>query len=190
MNHADTFRWISIAVSIILGLGVARLLTAAVAQFHARRHRTLDWLPITWAATIFLQQLVFWWSLDELIIIVPRWTMGGFALLVGLALMLFLAAALILPHSDTGRTLGMRDFFEEDGRFALPILAAFNVLALIADRVFWSVELTSEAVALNVVLILLPLVAFRAARPLQATATLAYAVIAVGGTIDIAPATY
>jgi len=40
----DTFRWIATVFSMILGLGVARLLTGAVAVFRARGSAVLDTL--------------------------------------------------------------------------------------------------------------------------------------------------
>lgn len=190
MSHADAFRWISVAVSIILGLGLARLLTAAVAQFHARRRRSFDWIPLTWAFIIFCQQISFWWSLDELSTIVARWSMGHFLMLVGLALALFLAAALILPHSESHQIHSLRDFFEDDGRWALPVLAGFNALALVADRLLWGAPLASVAVGLNLAAVLLPLIAFAAGRRVQAGATVAYVAVALFGIADLSPASY
>ena len=55
----DSFRWISVTFSMILGLGVARLLTSGVALFKSRETAHLDWVPIVWAASIFLWQLQY-----------------------------------------------------------------------------------------------------------------------------------
>jgi hypothetical protein len=190
MSHADAFRWISVAVSMILSLGLARLLTSAVAQFHARRHRKADWLPVAWAVMIFCQQIDFWWSLEELSTLVDRWTIGSFLILVGLVLTLFIAAALILPPSDTARIDRLRSYFEEDGRWALPLLAGFNGLALAADHLLWGEPLVSKSSLLNGAAVALPFVACLGNRPVQVAATLAYVATMIVGMGFLSPAAY
>ncbi|MHB2170231.1 hypothetical protein [Alsobacter sp. R-9] len=190
MAHADAFRWISVVVSIILGLGIARLLTAAVAQFHARRHRSLDWLPFVWAGVIFLQQIAFWWSLEELATKAQGWSFASFLVLVGLVLTLFLSAALVLPNSEGAAVASLRDFFAQDGRFALLMLAAFNLLALAADLVLWREPLLSASTAFNAALVALPLAAFAARRRWQEVATLVYVATAAAAILTLSPGAY
>ena len=129
----DTFRWIAVVVSMILGLGVTRLLSSAVAVFKSRRRAAVDWLPLVWALVIFVQQIDFWWSLEELSILVPKWTFAEFLMLVALVLVLFLAAALILPQAEMERGDTLRGFFDRDGRYALLALAVFSLLAILAN---------------------------------------------------------
>lgn len=182
----DTFRWLSTVVSIILGLGIARLLTGAVALFHARKATRLDWLPLAWAGAVFTQQLGLWWSLEELATIVPKWSLGGFLMLVALVLVLFLAAALAMPPSD--RPPGkLRDFFQEDGRWALLMLAAFNILALLVNLIFWQQPLLSLGAALNAVLAGLAIAVFAGPRPVQAAATIAYLVVLIATILQLSP---
>ena len=69
------FDWIAVVVSLILGLGVARLLISVVSIFQARRRVVLDWPPLIWAATIFLESVAFWWSLEESASRVTAWTL-------------------------------------------------------------------------------------------------------------------
>jgi len=190
MSSVDTFRWISVAVSMILGLGLARLLTAAVAQFHARRHRTSDWLPWAWATIIFCQHIDFWWNLEELAALVSRWDVGGFLVLVGLVLALFLSAALILPPTDSDRIVSLRDYFECDGRWALAVLAGYNALAIAANLAFWGTRITSLATLINAIVVVLPVIAFAAARPIRRAATIAYLAVAAAGMAMLSPLGY
>ena len=69
----DSFRWIAVALSMILGLGVTRLLSAFVAVFRSRKHSKLDWIPLAWAGCIFLWQLQFWWAIIELPGLIRVW---------------------------------------------------------------------------------------------------------------------
>jgi hypothetical protein len=47
----DTFRWVAVGLSMILGLGVTRLLTSAVSVIRSRHHAEVHWMPLVWAAS-------------------------------------------------------------------------------------------------------------------------------------------
>lgn len=186
----DTFRWMSTVFSMILGLGVARILASAVAALRARRRARLDWVPLAWAFFIFAQQLTLWWSLEDLANLSAHWTYFQFLILVTLVLTLFIAAASVLPPNEIAAGESMRDFFEQDGRFGLLALAAFNVTALAVNHVFWSPGTISFSDAINVVLIALPIIGFVGTRRVQVVATLAYAVAMVVAITLLSPASY
>jgi hypothetical protein len=186
----DTFRWIAVVVSMILGLGVARLLTSVVGVFRALDRASLDWLPLVWAAAIFVQQIAFWWSLEDAAGRVTTWTLPSFLMLVALVLALFLAAALILPANDMAEGDSLRASFEKDGRWALLALAGFNAVVILANWVIWRGDPLSESVRLNVALTLVPLAGFFGSRRVQAIAAVVYALVAIWGVIELSPAEY
>lgn len=55
------FEFLSIGVSLVLGLGVTLLLTSLLAAFRARRRVRLDWIPFVWAAYVLAIQGQYWW---------------------------------------------------------------------------------------------------------------------------------
>lgn len=187
----DAFRLISVALSIVLGLGITRLLGASVAVFRMRHAVAIDWLPLAWAGCIFVWQLQFWWAIIELPQLVGTWTLPEFLFLLALPLLLFLAAALVLPPAELppGESLG--GVFASDGRWALVPLAAYFLVATLADALFWGLPFLSLAAALNVVLAALP-VAFLAlpGRPARAAITLAYVALTLVGAWYQSPAEY
>jgi hypothetical protein len=185
----DTFRWMSVVISIILGLGVTRLLLGAVGVFKARHASTVDGLPLAWAAAIFLQQVNFWWSLEDAGT-GTTWTLPSFLLLVGLVLALFLAAALILPVDAPAPGDTLRAYFERDGRWSLLGLAAFNVLAMVANWDLWSEGLLAESVSLNLVLTIVPIAGFLGSRRVQVAAAAAYIVILGWAIVRLSPIAY
>ena len=175
---------------MILGLGVARLLASAAAVFRARRHAILDWLPLVWSVLIFLQQLAFWWSLEELATMTMKWSFPSFLLLVGLVLALFLAAALILPPSEIDEGASLRAYFEKDGRWGLVAIALFNALAIVINAVFWNAPVVSIPGLVNLVLVILPLVVFGGSRRVQIAATLLYLPVGAYAFLQLVPASY
>jgi hypothetical protein len=186
----DTFRWIAVVVSMILGLGVTRLLSSAVAVFKSRRRASVDWLPLVWALVIFVQQIDFWWSLEELSVLVPKWTFAEFLMLVALVLVLFLAAALILPQAEMERGDTLRGFFDRDGRYALVALAVFSLLAILANLIFWDVRIVGLENAINLLLGALAVVTMARSRSTQVAATGAYIVVLLIGILQLSPTSY
>ena len=102
---------------MIVGLGVTRLLTSGVAVFRSRGSARLDWVPIAWAACVFIWQIQYWWAIIELADLHETWTLGDFLILLGLALLLFIAAALVLPHSELLDGSDLGESFKRDGRW-------------------------------------------------------------------------
>lgn len=129
----ETFRWLSVALSMLLGLGVTRALSSAILVFRSRHRAELDWLPMAWAAAIFVLQLQFWWALIELAGVERVWSLVDFLSLVSIPLLLFAAAALVLPHGELGPGERLADDFERNGRLGLAALSAYALMAWVVD---------------------------------------------------------
>ena len=187
----DSFRWIAVALSLVLGLGVTRLLSAAVAMFRSRGRARLDWLPLAWALCIFVWQIQYWWAIEELTGLVATWTLARFLLLLALALLLFLAAALVLPPAELSAGESLADSFERDGRFALICLSAYFLLSLVANAWLWAMPLLSVESATSLALALVPLgpLVGRSRRRAVAS-TLGYAALTLWAAWLFSPASY
>src|ERR1041384_4251203 len=131
----DTFRWLAVVLSTILGLGTTRILSGFVSAFKMRSRTKQDWLPLLMAGVVLTEIFQFWWALAELLQR-PQWSMVDFGFFIALVLTLFLAAALISPsESDLAEGPG---FFQRDGRYALLVLGFFHVGALVTNWWLWS----------------------------------------------------
>ena len=123
------FEYLSIGVSLVLGLGVTLLLTSLLAAFRARRHVRLDWIPFLWAGYVLaIQAQYYWatWALSDR----TEWTVFSFGMPLLLASVIFVAAGLVLPsgHGDYPSDLGV--YFEQDGKWAIAALAARGAVAV------------------------------------------------------------
>ena len=130
----DTFRWLAVVLSAVLGLGVTRVLTGFISVFKMRRRTRPDWLPLLMGAVVLAEMLQFWWALVELLHR-QHWTAIDFLLLVALVMLLFLAALIMPTKTDLAESPG---FFERDGRWALLVLALFHVAATFTNLWFWN----------------------------------------------------
>lgn len=176
---------------MILGLGITRLLASFVAVFRSRNHSTLDWIPLAWAFCIFIHQLQFWWAIVELPSLVQIWTLGAFLALVGLTLLLFISAALILPSDELDENETLQASFQADGRWALISLSAYFGLALLVDWALWDITPATEGGISLLPLIILPLVFLGCrSRRSQVAVTLAYLVLGLWSAWVMSPAYY
>lgn len=105
-------------------------------------------------------------------------------------LALFLAAALILPADPLPEGDTLRTYFERDGRWSLTALAAFNILAMLANWDLWSEGLLAESVGLNLVLTIVPIAGYLGSRRVQVVAAAAYVVILAWAIARLSPTAY
>jgi len=185
------FDFITVALSLVLGLGITYLLSSAVQMFRSRDVVALDWIALAWAAIILFWQLQFWWAIYELSKIIQIWTIQAFAVLVALALILFVSGALILPSGN--QDIGQRasEAFKRDGRWALVLLSAHFGASLGANRLLFGTPVFSIVSALVASLMVVPLLFLMLRTRRSQMATIAtYMVLSLWVASLIAPTSY
>ncbi len=91
--------YIFIAISVVLGLAMARLLHNAALLVRAHARVTHHWATTLWGACIFIYILQLWWVGWELRTVSDWSIFDFFALVVG-AIFVYGAAELALPTED------------------------------------------------------------------------------------------
>ena len=122
------YEHVRVMVSIILGLGVARLLGGLVrfAQ-HPGRLRAW-WVHLGWCAWTLLSVMAFWWW-EFRLAAVPQWSFGSYLIVLAYAAAWFVLAALLLPE-DVGDYAGFEDYFILRRGWIFGAIAAVFVLDL------------------------------------------------------------
>jgi hypothetical protein len=174
----DAFRWSSVVLSIMLGLGITHLLSSAVGIFRSRGQRRMDWIPLVWAVCIFLWQLQFWWGIIEIPGMTHSWSLGGFL-------------SLVLPAAGSDVSVPLDLLFARDGRWALVALSAYNVMAMFVDWMIWGVPPFSLWGAFLTLLAVLPLVVVLSRRRnVQAAVTLVYVPLSIWAALVLSRSSY
>ncbi len=187
----STFEFISVALSFILGLGVTRLLMSAVKLFLWRGELDFHWIPVAWATVIFLFQIQFWWAIFELSHMLETWTFLHFFALVGLALLLFVSGALVLPSSKPTKERSLLLSFDRDGRWSLAFLGCYFVVSYAANWYFWGVSPLSYLGGFMLLLVVgLIAYLFVPNRKVRSAITLAYLVLTIAAIHEFSPASY
>ena len=96
MTHHE---YIFVAISIVLGLAMARLLNSAAQLVRAHRRVTYHWSTMLWGVCIFIYILQLWWVGWELRLFKDWTILDFFALVIG-AIFVYGAAELALPSED------------------------------------------------------------------------------------------
>lgn len=187
----SAFEFITVALSFVLGLGITRILLGAVFVFRTRRTFALHWMPVVWAVSVFLTQIQFWWAIFELSYLIESWTAAHFVTLLLLALVLFVAGALVLPSSHDPEADNLLDYFDQTGRWALLFLSGSSILGLWAN---WYLFETSPVSILGGLLALMAAIALGCLatrnRLLQGAISVAYLGLAIVTMVEASPAAY
>jgi len=171
MTH---FEFLSVALSIVLGLGVTVLLTSLLGVFRARRKTRVSWLPLTWAFYILVIQFDVWWEVFGLAS-VESWTAGAFVLLLLIALLLFVAAGLVLPTRLGDYPEDLDEYFQRDGRWAVAVVGLFQAVAMFTNTALFHFDILGFMNIWNALAIAITIVAVLAkGRILQGAAAAAF----------------
>lgn len=154
----SAFRAIWVGPSIILSLGITRLCSDTVSLIRSRNKIQMDWIPLVWAATIFIWQIQYLWAIIELPHFILKWTLPEFLALLSLSLALFFAAALVLPDQELEMGASLEDNFMIHGKWSLIALSAWGFLAVLVDLWMFSASLLSQGTELMIIVALVPLV--------------------------------
>jgi hypothetical protein len=186
----SAFEFLSVALSLVLGLAVTLILTSLLAAFRARTETRMDALPFAWAILVLVYQFDFWWELYGLSVL-PRWSVFTFGLLLLLTLLLFLAGGLVLPTGRAEYPADLGDYFRRDGRWGVVTLAAYNLVGSITNVVLFGFPVLSPVNVLNAAGIgLIAVVALSSRRRVQWLCTLLFAVVLGTTLVLFAPNAY
>jgi len=91
--------YIFIAISVVLGLAMARLLHTAALLVRAHNRVTYHWATTLWGTCVFVYILQLWWVGWELRLVTDWSFFDFFALVIG-SIFVYGAAELALPSED------------------------------------------------------------------------------------------
>jgi hypothetical protein len=119
----DNFEYISVLISILLGLATTHLVVGAVSIVQNRDSTQIYWVHLLWVVNTLVWITQFWWFMfgwDKL----DSWPISIFYLLFGYALALSASAGLLFPVRET--VTDYRRFYYEHFRwfFGIQLLAA------------------------------------------------------------------
>jgi hypothetical protein len=96
-------------MSIVVGLGITRILSSIANLIEGRESVRIDFLSIMWAVNVLQYLVIYWWVVVGNWRAFTTWSFPGFIALFLYGVFLYFCAALVLPgRVDPGLDLGRR----------------------------------------------------------------------------------
>src|SRR5262245_33189052 len=97
----DPFSYLTVLISIILGLGITHLLGGLGRVLQARGHVRSYWPSIAWVVLLLVIHVQTWWALFGLRSF-QHWSFLAFVVVLLQPIVLYLLAALVVPSESAG----------------------------------------------------------------------------------------
>jgi hypothetical protein len=107
---SDAFSYLSVLLSIIIGLAIAEILQGYGTLLLSRHDVKLYAPPIIWSVMFLVLATHFWWASFGL---AKResWSFAGFSAVLAQSIMLFMGTALVLPKSKAMDVIDLRGHY-------------------------------------------------------------------------------
>jgi hypothetical protein len=119
------FEYLTVVVSIILGLGITHLLSGIGRTIHRRAHTRLDAVHTIWTVVLFHVLVLNWWVFfqwrEQ-----AEWSFGTFLMVVVWAVIFYLMAVVLYPPDLTERE-DFGEVFERNRSWFLGLFVASSV---------------------------------------------------------------
>src|SRR6185436_7975191 len=130
----DEFGYLSVLISIILGLGITQLLSG-FGRLIGDRSRVRPYGPaLAWAVFLLIVHVQTWWSMFGMRA-QADWSFGGFAVVLLQPVLLYLLAALVLPAAGESGPLDLRQNYFSQRRWFFGLLVALLFTSVLKDLV-------------------------------------------------------
>ena len=96
-NVCMIFEYLTVLISVVVGLSVTSFLTNVARIIHIRGDVTISWVQLLWSITILIWTIAFWWF-TFVFAEQPEWTFPLFVFLLAYSTLLFFLMALLFPE--------------------------------------------------------------------------------------------
>lgn len=146
----DAFSYLSVLLSIVLGLGLTQILGALGRLLGHRDRVRFYWLPLLWTAILFVVYVQVWWTSFGLRHR-AAWSFLDFLIVLTQTATLFLMAALLLPEQVDGDAVDLATHYEKHRRWFFGFFLATLVVSVAKDVVLSGSLPTATNLAFHVV---------------------------------------
>jgi hypothetical protein len=128
----DAFSYLSVLLSIIIGLGLTQVLTASGRLIRHRERVRAYWPSLVWAAVLLLIFVQAWWAMFGM----RRhtdWTFFTFLMVLLQTVTLYMMAAVVLPEEVDEAGVDLRAYYERQRGWLFGFLLATLVVSVVKD---------------------------------------------------------
>jgi hypothetical protein len=144
----DAFTYLSVLLSIIIGLGISHLLTASGRLITHRDRVRFHWPALLWAGVLLLVFIQSWWAMFVLRHY-TTWTFPAFAIVLLQTIALYMVAAIVLPEKVDEAGVDLRIHYEKHRRWLFGFLLAAVVVSVAKDVILYGRFASPENLAFH-----------------------------------------
>ena len=130
----DTFDYLSVLFSVILGLALTQILQGLRGLMLARSRVRLYAPPLIWAALMVLLVAQAWWAMFQMHHI-GDWTFAMYGAIVLQMVLIYLAAGMVLPDVPPEGHIDMRQDYFAQARWFFGLMALVILATVLKDLV-------------------------------------------------------
>lgn len=146
------FEYITVLISIILGMGITQLVTGVADAIHQWGKTKLYWPHLVWVGFVFFLHLQDWWETYALQTY-ASWRLSTFMFVVLYPINLFILARLLFPLATTGGVDFKTFYFSNYRKFFLWIII-LSMVALINNLVISNYTWMDQIAPFSIIIIL------------------------------------
>ena len=154
------FEYLSVLVSIILGLAITQLLSGAARLIQLRHRVRMHVATLCWMAMLFLLDIQIWWAAfgrrDTL-----EWNFFGFTLYLMMPIIAFLLSYLVLPELGDEDEVDLAAHFERNRPWFFALLASLIMVSLGEEWLRFGTVWFDENLAFHLIFLALALAGAR-----------------------------
>jgi len=126
----DAFSYLSVLISLILGLAITQVLKGIRGLMHARSRVRLYWPAVIWAILVIVMSVQSWWAMFGLRSHVD-WTFIEFSVVLAQTIDVYLLAALVLPDIFGDTAVDLREHYYAHRRWFFSLLVLLIAISLL-----------------------------------------------------------
>jgi len=106
----DQFNYLSVLLSIVIGLAITQILKGYRGIVLARRRVDAYWPVLLWSATLLMINVQSWWAMFAMRN-VRVWTFAGFAVVLAQTIVQYMLSAIVLPDFFGDERVDLREHY-------------------------------------------------------------------------------
>jgi hypothetical protein len=129
------FEFVTVLISIILGLGITQIMSGLADLIHQWKTVRLYWPHLLWVVLVFILHVQDWWLLYQLKG-VASWQLPLFLFQVLYPISLFILARILFPMSGESAATDMRAYYMDNYRKFFVMVMILAMLSAIENMIF------------------------------------------------------
>ena len=132
----DQFSYLSVLLSIVIGLAITQILTGYRGIVLARRRVELYWPVLLWSATLLIINVQSWWAMFTMRG-VRVWAFAGFAIVLLQTILQYMLSAIVLPDFFGNERVDLREHYFGHRRWFFGLAILVLLVSLSKERVLY-----------------------------------------------------